>query len=97
MDWPQSITTFASGAGGCLAMLKLMQMIERRKSTPNAGRSRTDRLFPNGEKDQIIERIEELASENRARRKETIRITESLDELQQAAARMEERLERAGF
>ena len=90
MDWSQTAVTFAAAAGGFLSMAKLMKVMERRPAARAAEASRTERLFPNGEKDEIIARINELTIQNRERRKEHAEITAALQDLSA-------RLERAGF
>jgi hypothetical protein len=72
-DVAQAVSTFALGAAGCLSMVKLLQTIERRrgKTEPSPDeKRRTNRLFPNGEREQIIAAIDDLQLAGRARRKE---------------------------
>jgi hypothetical protein len=48
-------TTFAAGAAGCFTMLRFVRMMEEQKKGKQA-----KILFPNGERKQIIDAIDEL-------------------------------------
>ena len=66
MHWVPMVTTLAAGASGTLAITKAIRLMRAQK--PNHPITRS--LFPNGERDQIIQAIDELKLENRERRRE---------------------------
>jgi len=75
MEWPQLALTFASAAGGFLSMAKLVKMMESRKQ---GGAAPRNTLFVNGEQDKVLERIDQLITANRDRRRETERVAEEI-------------------
>jgi 3-polyprenyl-4-hydroxybenzoate decarboxylase len=76
MDWPQAILVGSSGAGGVLAIYKLLQAIERKKS------SRASALFLNGDKEEVIRQLQRLVQADRDRHKEHLEIQSKLEELE---------------
>ena len=78
----QIVSTFAAGAAGCLTMMKLLEKVKRWNAEPE--RKRIAALFPNGEKLQIIERIDELTQHDRDRRKELLELSSNVDRIARA-------------
>lgn len=62
------VLTFAAGAGGMLSIGKLLQIMKRKRSDEEGVRIR--KLFPNGERDEIIQAIDELKLNRRQDRKD---------------------------
>ena len=80
MDWPQATLIFATGAGGALTLAKLLKTIGPKKETEEGQEHRP--LFPNGEKEEIVQAIDGLKAENRARRRENLALSERLAALE---------------
>ena len=86
MDIVQAAATFAAGAAGCLSMYKLVRAMERRRTdTP-----KSESIFPNGERDKVIQALSYLREQNNLRATEITRLATSVQEIS-------ERLERAGI
>jgi hypothetical protein len=69
------VVTVASGAAGALSMAKVYAIMETRRAAKlraalAAQQAAAPKLFPNGERDEIIQRIDFLSMENRERRRE---------------------------
>ena len=82
MDLPQIAATFAAGAAGTASMFKLLKMMAARRAEPE--RKRMNSLFPNGEKLDIIERIDDLTLRDRDRHKELHELTSSVERIAKA-------------
>ena len=87
MDIVQAAATFAAGAAGCLSMYKLIRMMERRHTNPPA---KPESIFPNGERDKVIQALAYLREQNNLRATEITRLGVDLRDIS-------ERLERAGI
>jgi len=81
-DLLQIASTFAAGAAGAASMVKLMKMMAARKAEPE--RKRINSLFPNGEKLDIIERIDDLTLRDRERHKELHELSSSVERIARA-------------
>lgn len=64
--------TFAAGAAGALSMVKLLRIMDHRRSEPE--RKRIAALFPNGEKAEIIGAIDTLRQQMIDNRRDHIRL-----------------------
>jgi len=94
----QTIATLAAGIGGTLGTIKLIRFVASRRAGPDGpeeeasprehetAREYKDRLFPNGERDQIIMAINALKAENIARAKENANLNAMLRDI---SARLE--------
>ena len=60
-------------------MVKLLRMMDLQRSDADGRRVR--KLFPNGERDQILQRIDELAESNRQRHREFLELRTMVLEL----------------
>ena len=105
MDALQAVATFATGAAGCLSMMKAIQIMEKRRHARNSQavdevsspHPKLSRLFPNGEKDAIIDQINVLILENRERKKEAAENRINHGKISATLQDITERLERAGI
>lgn len=110
IDLPQAAATFLLAAAGYLSTAKLQRVIHERREdkrrtkavAAHEGHSpdphpRFSRLFPNGEKDEVINKINDLILENQARRKETTENRLAHDEIMSKIADIAARLERRGI
>lgn len=89
----QTIVTLCTGIGGTLGAIKLIRFIASRRAGPDdldenpqpaeheTVRQYKDRLFPNGERDEIIKTINYLKSENIARAKENSDVNAMLKDI----------------
>ncbi len=75
MEWLQLPVAFAAGAAGCVSMAKLLRLIGRPAQSSVAPRNT---LFVNGEKDAVLERIDQLAEQNRERVRDVRGLKEDL-------------------
>jgi hypothetical protein len=80
MDIVTTVATLAAGVTGTLGTIKLIRFVSSRHEGPDE-EERTERLFPNGEKDQIIAAINMLRVENVARQNENAQINATLRDI----------------
>jgi hypothetical protein len=76
MEWPQIVLVASSGFGGAVALLKLIDRMEKKKSGPIAQRQP---LFLNGDKEEVLKQLERLVQADRDRRKEHLDVKSDLE------------------
>jgi hypothetical protein len=86
VDIVQVASTFAAGAAGALSMVKLLKIVERRQAEPE--RKRIASLFPNGEKQQMIDAIDLLRQAATDRHKEVLRAQSDIEQVRADVARL---------
>ncbi len=89
MDWNTAATAFAAAAGGLLTMTKVLQAMDRRRSS-KVEKQRHDALFLNGDKEEVIRQLGRLMIKDRESDK-------ALDRLESSIRQISRRLDRAGI
>ena len=102
----QSVATLAAGVAGTLGTIKLIRFVASRRVDPDEDdkprphetvKQYKERLFPNGEKDEIILRIDQLAQGQRDLNRAVIKLESGQQETAKAIEGIDQRMAKHGI